>query len=78
MKWGGVALLISDKLKYKNRSDLETQIEGIYESSIVEIEGKHKKNIILCSLYRVPGSDIKQFKSEYVNLVMKAKTSERS
>ena len=51
--YGGVAMYISDRLKWKRRRDLEREkIEGIF----IEIEQKNTKGYLVGSLYRPPES----------------------
>ena len=77
-KGGGVAILISENLKYKPRPDLELTSE-VFEHCIVEVKLK-TENIICCSGYRAPNTDVELFLKEYgklaenINKVNKTKT----
>ena len=58
-KGGGVAILVSDYLKFRRRSDLEQPLNST-ENCIVEVDSG-KTNIHVCALYRPPNSDESQF-----------------
>ena len=64
---GGVGIFISDKLKYKNRPDLEIETDTV-EHCIVELKLKNKK-MLMCSGYRVPGQNPGKFVQEYEELI---------
>ena len=58
-KGGGVAILIKENLKYKNRPDLRAKVKnGQTETCFVELKGT-QGNIILGSLYHPPNTPIK-------------------
>ena len=62
---GGVALLIRDGLTYRERPDLGTFIEGVFESVFVEIiRGGGRRNDVVGVVYRPPGGGIAGFNSE--------------
>ena len=62
-KGSGVAILISENLNYKLRPDLEISSE-VYKHCIVEVKLK-TENIVCCSGYRAPNTDIEVFLREY-------------
>ena len=56
---GGVALLVRDGLTYRERPDLGTFTEGVFESVFVEIvRGGGRRNDIVGVVYRPPGGDV--------------------
>ena len=65
-KGGGVAILISENLNYKPCPDLELSSE-VFEHCIVEVKLK-TENIICCSGYRAPNTDVELFLKEYGKL----------
>ena len=62
-KGSGVAILISENLNYKLCPDLEISSE-VYKHCIVEVKLK-TENIVCCSGYRAPNTDIEVFLREY-------------
>ena len=70
---GGVTILIRDNLKFNERQDLHIFEEGKFESVFVEISCKSKDNIIIGEIYRVPGTNEKDFLSTYESIVNKVK-----
>ena len=67
---GGVALLIRDGLVFKERPDLSTFNEGVFESVFIEIiKGGGQSNQVVGSVYRPPGSDLSCFSQE-INRIM--------
>ena len=68
-KGGGVATLIKENLKYKNRPDLKKKLKnGQMETCFVELKGS-QGNIILGSLYRPPNTPTKEFLDDYTELL---------
>ena len=67
---GGVAVLVNDQLRYKPRNDLDIFKEGKFESCFIEIICKGK-NVIAGEVYRIPGTDEKEFLEDYKILVEK-------
>ena len=54
---GGVALLLKDGLTYRERPDLGTFTEGVFECIFVEIiRGGGRRNDVVGVVYRPPGS----------------------
>ena len=68
-KGGGVAILIKENLKYKNRPDLKEKVKnGQMETCFVELKGS-QGNIILGSLYHPPNTPTKEFLDSYIELL---------
>ena len=68
-KGGGVAILIKENLKYKNRPDLKKKLRnGQTETCFVELKGT-QGNIILGSLYCPPNTPTKEFLDDYTELL---------
>ena len=62
---GGVAVFIRDGLTYRERPDLGTFTEGVFESVFVEIiRGGGRRNDVIGVVYRPPGGDIGVFNDE--------------
>ena len=56
---GGVALMIKDGLTYRERPDLGTFNEGVFESVFVEIvRGGGRRNDVVGVIYRPPGGSV--------------------
>ena len=56
---GGVALVLRDGLTYRERPDLGTFTEGVFESVFVEIiRGGGRRNDIVGVVYRPPGGEM--------------------
>ena len=69
---GGVALLLRDGLAYRERPDLGTFDEGVFESLFVEIvRGGGRKNDIVGVVYRPPGGDIAGFNGKMAGVLAK-------
>ena len=66
---GGVGILVSQKLDYRHRKDLSLNIPN-FESLTIEVK-THDKNIFLCSIYRPPNSNEKDFLKNYTKLLNK-------
>ena len=62
---GGVAIYVNDKLKVKERNDLN-ESNRLYEAIWIEIINKKTKNTLICCSYRHPKSDIDEYIS-YMN-----------
>ena len=62
---GGVALLVRDGIIYRERPDLSTFVEGVFESVFIEvIKGGVNKNEVVGAVYRPPGGDLSCFNQE--------------
>ena len=72
-KGGGVAILISDNLKYRSRPDLEHKT-NILEHCVVELK-LGNENILCSSCYRAPNTDVDLFLAEYATLLNNLKES---
>ena len=62
---GGVAIYVNDKLKVKERNDINESNKN-YEAIWIEIINKKTKNTLICCSYRHPKSDINEYIS-YIN-----------
>ena len=67
-KGGGVAILISSKLRCTERHDLSSKLEET-ECVTLEINLKSGENCIISSMYRPPNSDTSTFLASYNSLV---------
>ena len=71
---GGVALLVREGLTYRERSDLGTFKEGVFESVFVEVvRGEGRRNELIGVVYRPPGGDVSEFNAEMVSILGKIK-----
>ena len=69
---GGVALLIRDGLTYRERPDLGTFDEGVFESVFVEIiRGRGRRNDVVGVVYRPPGGQLGGFNTEMARILAK-------
>jgi hypothetical protein len=67
---GGISMFFKDSLNYKLREDL-THIDSHIEMLWVELDKKSlntEKNVIMGTIYRIPGSDPKEF-NEKLNIL---------
>ena len=62
-----MGIFISDKLKYKHKSNIEIETDTI-EHCIVELKLKNEK-MLMCSGYRAPGQNPGKFVNEYEELI---------
>ena len=60
---GGVGLYVSKHLEFKNRNDLDKNIEDTIETKFVEIINNYGKNIIIGVIYRPPNNNFDVFKN---------------
>ena len=74
-KGGGVGFLIRSDVPHRRRLDLELDTLKT-EHAVVEL--KCKSQILICSMYRPPNSDINCFLDEYVDLVTRLKKERRA
>ena len=65
-KGGGVGFLIRSDIPHRRRTDLELDTIKT-EHAVVEL--KCKSQILICSMYRPPNSDITLFLDEYTELI---------
>ena len=70
-KGGGVAILISENLNYRRRPDLECNT-SILEYCVIEVK-LARENVICCSCYRAPNTDVNGFLTDYETLMNKLK-----
>ena len=61
---GGVAIYIKDTFKFKRRYDLEVNVDGEFESIIIEAEFNNSK-VIVGEIYRVPNTSESDSISRY-------------
>ena len=66
---GGVGIFVSDKLKYKERSDLY-MVDCSFKYCIIEVKLKHE-NVLSCSGYRAPNTNPACFLTDYEKLLSK-------
>ena len=59
----GVGLYVSKHLEFKNRNDLDKNIEDTIETKFVEIINNYGKNIIIGVIYRPPNNNFDVFKN---------------
>ena len=64
---GGVGMFVSDRLKYKERSDLYMN-ECSFEFCLIEVKLKHE-NVLLCSGSRAPNTNPNEFFADYEKLL---------
>ena len=70
-KGGGVCIYIKEQLNHKNREDLTTNIEDIFESVFIEICTPIGKNIIIGVIYRPPNNKFEIFENAMNELLNK-------
>ena len=68
---GGVSIMIKTQIRYIVRTDLRVFEEGKFESVFVEIPRKHRSNIIIGEIYRVPGTNERDFINYYDSIISK-------
>ena len=65
-----MALLVRDGLTYRERPDLGTFTEGVFESVFVEIvRGGGRRNDIVGVIYRPPGGELGGFNEEMARVM---------
>ena len=68
---GGVALMLRDGLTYRERPDLGTFDEGVFESVFVEIvRGGGRRNDVVGVVYRPPGGDMAGFNAKLAEVLL--------
>ena len=65
-KGGGVGFLIRDDVIFRRKENLEIESKS-FENIVIEI--KCKTNLLLCSGYRPPNTDLPEFLASYDNMV---------
>ena len=69
---GGVAVFVRDGLTYRERPDLGTFTEEVFESVFVEIiRGGGRRNDIIGVVYRPPGVGLEGFNTEMARVLTK-------
>ena len=68
-KGGGVGILLSDRIKYRDRSDIRLDIQEC-DSCFLEVKTRNKP-IIIGSIYRPPNSNVCEFVSKLEQLIKK-------
>ena len=67
---GGAAMFISNLLTYKIRSDLSLKSDGT-DSICIEINMAQRKNILICTIYRPPHTNVELFLDEFDRMLHK-------
>ena len=62
-----MAILVSERLNFKVRTDLEITTE-VFEHCIVKVKLRNEK-LMCCSGYRAPNTDTSTFHLEYENIL---------
>jgi len=75
MKRGGVGLYINSSIEYKMRPDLDTFIEGEFETIFIETTNTHKHTVV-GSIYRPPNTNIAQSIDRYCDTFRRIGESE--
>ena len=77
-KFGGVAIYVKKGIKTIPRTDLKIYVEGQLETCFIEIVTEDKKrNIIVGELYRVPGTNVKNYIEQFDVLLNKLKLEQK-
>ena len=74
---GGVSIMTRSHLKYIERPDLKIFDEGRFESVFIEITQKGRKNLVVGEIYRVPGTNEKEFIEKYNSIVDKIRSEHK-
>lgn len=72
---GGIALYVTDDLKFKRRDDMCFDIPGICESIFIEID---VENILVGCIYRQPNSDVFAFNAALDTVLGKINSSKQT
>lgn len=73
---GGVVIMIRNNINYTRWKDLDF-CDNNMECLFIEVEGKHKHNVILGSICRFPGTNECDFLSKYKTIVEKLKVEHK-
>lgn len=76
-KGGGVSIMIRKSLKFVTRDDLAMFEEGKFESLFIEIPYNCKNGIVIGEVYRVPGTNEKDFIEKYETLICKIRQEKK-
>lgn len=68
---GGVSILIRSHIQYVERVDLRVFEEGMFESVFIEISQKGKNSVVIGEVYRIPGTNEKEFIEKYESILLK-------
>ena len=71
-KGGGVALLVSNKIRYRLLNNKNTN-NTTFESICVELKLKNHQKLLISSLYRPPNTSEKEFIDEYCKFICELK-----
>ena len=65
---GGSLIYVSENINSKERTDLEKLLykTEVLESTFIEINNQHKKNILIGCIYRHPSMDLGEFNNDYL------------
>ena len=74
-KGGGLAIYIRQSINYKQRPDLECNIENEFESLFLEAKTKHK--LIIGEIYRVTNTNESESILRYENILNKLTTENK-
>ena len=74
---GGVAILVKNGINYVERSDIGVFEEGKFESIFVELPQNRKPNIIIGEVYRVPGTNERDFIEKYESIIRTIKAENK-
>ena len=72
MKDGGVAIYLKSNLEFKERPDLETFVEGEFETVFIEINILKQKTV-LGEVYRIPNSNVLTSLDKFEHMLSKLK-----
>ena len=68
---GGVAIFVSDVLKYKMRDDLTRNMQNEFESIFVEISTTRMGKILVGEIYRAPNTNLGNAIDRYLDVIKK-------
>ena len=71
---GGVSILVKNSINYIERKYLRIFEECKFKSIFIEIPRKNTPNIILGEIYRIPGTNERDFMNNYDIIVKKVKS----
>ena len=74
---GGVSIMVKSYISYIERTDLAVFEEGKFESIFIEISRKGKCNVVVGEIYRVPGTNEKDFIETYEKLIEKIRLEKK-
>ena len=74
---GGTGILVREEIMYKMRADLCPFVEGMIESTFIEIIAKNRKPIVIGSLYKPPDKHPNDFANSLNETIAKIKTESK-